>query len=134
MERPGTNLVSGRSFLTGTSGIALVDALAAMLWLKPATLATGGLLAVLSGLYMIPPGKHRTRLKKVWYLKPLVISGAWAVGGVLLPVLEAEWPITVPVIGLIGYRLLFVLPNTLLAAWPDRQGDTRAGLRAIPFK
>jgi len=61
-------------------------------------------------------------------LKPLAVAGAWAVGGVLLPVLEAGAPMTASVAGLAAYRFLFILPNVLLADWGDRAGDIAAGL------
>ncbi len=111
--------------------LALGGALAALPWLQPETLGAGAVLALGSGLYMAPVGPRRRRLKSVWYLKPVVIGGAWAVGGVLLPVLEAGVPVAFGVVALIGYRLLFVLPNALLADWPDRAGDAQAGLSTV---
>ena len=61
-------------------------------------------------------------------LKPIAIAGAWAVGGALLPMIEAERPIGFGAILFVGYRWLFILPNLLLADWGDRAGDAKAGL------
>ena len=61
--------------------------------------------------------------------KPLVVAGAWALGATVLPVIEAGQSVTVEVGLLAGYRLLFILPNVLLADWGDRGGDVAAGLQ-----
>ena len=120
-----------RRYVWVSTGLAVGGVVATLPWLQPETLAAGVVLALGSGFYMVPVGPRRRRLKSVWYLKPLVISGAWAVGGVLLPVLEAGAPVATGVVALMGYRLLFVLPNALLADWPDRAGDARAGLVTV---
>ena len=62
-------------------------------------------------------------------LKPLAVAGTWAVGAVLLPVLEAGSSLSLSVLALAGYRFLFILPNVVLADWGDRVGDAAAGLR-----
>ena len=120
-----------RRYVSISTVLAVGGMVAALPWLQPETLAAGVVLALGSGLYMVPIGSRRWRLKSVWYLKSLIISGAWAVGGVLLPVLEAGAPATAGVLALMGYRLLFVLPNALLADWPDRAGDAKAGLVTV---
>ena len=114
-----------------SSTLALVLALGVLPFLQPATLLVGLLLALLSLSYVVPLLPRRRRLKSVWFLKPVLIGGAWALGGVLLPVTEAQAPLTGAVAALFAYRFLFVLPNALLADWPDRTGDTRAGLRTV---
>ena len=118
-----------RGYVWVSTTLAVGGTVATLPWLRSETFAAGVVLALGSGLYMVPVGPRR--LKSVWYLKPLLISGAWAVGGVLLPVLEAGTPVTAGVVALVGYRLLFVLPNALLADWPDRAGDTKAGLVTV---
>ena len=70
----------------------------------------------------------RRRLKTIWWLKPLAIAGAWAVGGVVVPAVEAGRGAVPVVVGIAVYRLLLILPNVLLADWLDRAGDARAGL------
>lgn len=117
-----------RRYVWISSVVALAGALATLPFLRPATLGVGAALGVLSGFYMLPVGAGRRRLKSIWYLKPLTIAGAWAVGGVVLPVIEAGTPVTLAVVAFLGYRLLFVLPNALLADWPDRYGDAQVGL------
>ncbi|NBC18612.1 MAG: hypothetical protein GVY18_15015 [Bacteroidetes bacterium] len=110
------------------TAVALVGALLAMPFLRGPTLLLGAGLAGLSLLYVAPLLPGQRRLKGVWFLKPLAIAAAWAVGGVVAPVLEAGKSVTLAVVTLAGARLLFVLPNALLADWPDRTGDRRAGL------
>lgn len=61
--------------------------------------------------------------------KPLAVAGTWAVGAVVLPVIESGGSLSVPVLGLVIYRLLFILPNVLLCDWGDRAGDVAAGLQ-----
>jgi hypothetical protein len=62
-------------------------------------------------------------------LKPIAVAGTWAVGAVLLPVLEAGSGVSISVLALVGYRFLFILPNVMLADWGDRAGDIAAGLQ-----
>lgn len=62
-------------------------------------------------------------------VKPVVVAGVWAVGAVVLPVVEAGGTLSGSVLGLVLYRLLFILPNVLLADWGDRAGDVAAGLQ-----
>lgn len=60
--------------------------------------------------------------------KPVVVAGAWAAGGCLLPLVEAGRPLGAGAVLFVGYRGLFILPNPLLADWADRAGDAAAGL------
>lgn len=90
------------------------------------TLFYTGLLGGISALHLSPrnaAGPFLTGLTK-----PIVIAGAWAVGGVLLPLVEAGEPIGSGALLLFGDRWLFILPNLLLADWGDREGDAEAGL------
>ena len=120
-----------RGFVRGASGVAAVAALAMLPLLRPVTLAVSVGLAGVSLLYVAPLLPGRRRLKTIWYVKPLAFSGAWAMGGVVLPVLEADAPLHAGVWLLVVYRFLFVWPNVLLADWADREGDARAGLRTV---
>ena len=120
-----------RRYVWVSTGVAFVGALVTLPWLQLETLGLGLGLALCSALYIVPLGQRQWRLKSVWYLKPLLIAGAWAVGGVLMPVLEAGIPIESQVVALVGYRTLFVLPNAFLADWPDRVGDAKAGLHTV---
>lgn len=94
-------------------------------WETLVGVAVGGLLA---GLHLLPLGRWGRPLKALGPGKPLVVAGAWALGATVLPVIEAGEAATVEVGLLAGYRLLFILPNVLLADWGDREGDRAAGL------
>ncbi|MEF8797768.1 MAG: hypothetical protein V5A22_14870 [Salinivenus sp.] len=93
---------------------------------------TVGAAAVLGGvgiLHLAPVLSRARGLKATGLLKPIAVAGTWALGAVVLPVLEADAPLTLSVVGLAAYRFLFILPNVLLADWGDREGDIAAGLR-----
>jgi len=108
-------------------GLALGALLAggATLHLRPVTLMTGAGLGLIGLLYVLPG----VRLKQWGLSKPLLIAGAWSLGTTLLPVLEAGQAPGAALWLLAGYRLLWLLPNPLLADWPDRVGDRAAGVR-----
>lgn len=95
--------------------------------LRPETLIAGVTLGGV-GLMHVGLGLQERWLKAWGLLKPLAISGVWAAGAVLLPVLEAGRIITAGVGALVGYRFALVLVNTLLADVGDRAGDVRVGL------
>lgn len=86
---------------------------------------TGGLGSV-AGLHLLPRGDDGPFLAGL--SKPFVIAGAWAAGGVFLPLVETGHPIGYGVLLFFGYRLLFLLPNLLLADWGDQGGDAEMGL------
>lgn len=123
-------LAQHRGYVWISSISAAGVALAMLPMLRPATWVVGLLLAGISVLYMVPLGNRR-RLKGYGVLKPLLISTAWSVGGVVLPVLQAGVAVDGTVLMLVGYRFLFVLPNAMLSDWPDREGDGRAGLTTL---
>ena len=119
-----------RGYGWGAAALAALGALATLPFLRPATLGVGGGLALVSLLYQMPLLPRRRRLKSLALAKPVAIAGAWAVGGVLLPVLQAGASVGGLALGaLLAYRFCFVLPNALLADWPDRAGDAAVGLR-----
>lgn len=95
--------------------------------LRPATLVGGAALGCV-GLLHVGPVVRGQRLKAWGALKPIAISGVWAAGAVLLPVLEAGQAVTAGAVGLVAYRFALVLVNTLLADLGDRTGDAHAGL------
>ncbi|AEN73438.1 hypothetical protein Rhom172_1518 [Rhodothermus marinus SG0.5JP17-172] len=97
----------------------------ATLHLRPATLVAGAGLGLVGMLYVLPG----VRLKQWGLLKPLLIAGAWSLGTTLLPVLEAGRTPGADLWLLTAYRLLWLLPNPLLADWPDRVGDLASGVR-----
>ncbi len=101
----------------------------ALAWLRGGTVLGAAALAVPAGLHLLPIGRQGRLLRTMGVAKPIAVAGAWAVGGTLLPVLEANAAVDAPLIVLAGYRMCFILPNVLLADWGDRRGDVAAGLR-----
>lgn len=119
------------TLLGGGALLAGLGTIAAARHLRPQTLLAGALLGALSLSYAMPLLPGERRLKAVGGLKPALIAGAWAGGGVALPVLEAGAALDSGSGLLLGYRFLFILPNALWSDWPDRVGDRRAGLRTV---
>ena len=120
-----------RDYVRGTVLLCTVVGIGMLPFLRPVTIAAGLGLGLVGLLHVIPVLGPRRRLKTFAWLKPLSISAVWALGGVLLPVLEADRSITVGVAALAGYRFVIVLVNTLLADWGDRDGDARANLQTL---
>jgi len=61
-------------------------------------------------------------------LGSVTVSFVWAVGAVVLPVLEAGAPVfSVGAAALTVYRVPFILANVLLVDWADRKGDAAVG-------
>jgi 4-hydroxybenzoate polyprenyltransferase len=92
------------------------------------SIITAILLGAVGLLHVVPVLPGRRRLKALGSLKPIVVAATWAVGAVVLPVVESDAPITFGVGGLVVYRFLFILPNVLLADWADRTGDATMGV------
>jgi 4-hydroxybenzoate polyprenyltransferase len=99
---------------------------AMVVYLEPTTLVWTGVLGAVAGLHVLCRGRGGWFPRGV--PKPVAIAGAWAVGGALLPLVEAGRSIGVGALFFSGYRGLFVFPNLLLADWADRAGDAAAGL------
>ena len=112
-----------RAWLVGEAGVLAFVGAVAIAFLRMDTILVAGLLAGGAGLHLVRVGKWGRPLKTLGLGKPLVVAGAWAVGATLLPSLEAGLSPTPDVWALAGYRLLFLLPNVLLADWGDRRGD-----------
>ena len=110
--------------------IALSAIAAASFHLKPATFGAGAALGLAGVIYLLPILPGRNRPKGHWLIKPLAIGGAWSIGAIALPALEAGVPVDVHLAGLLLYRFLFLMPNVVLADWPDRDGDRREGLHS----
>lgn len=116
----------------GAEGILLALGLALCLpVLHVRTLAAAAGIGALAGLHVWPLGARGWRMKAWGAVKPLSISGAWALGAIVLPVLEAGAAWTAGVGALVLYRSAVLLPNVLLADWRDRRGDAAHGVAAL---
>ena len=116
-----------RRALKVSAGVLLVVAFAMLPFLQAATVAVGLLLAVV-GLAYVLPTLWGTRLKGLGSFKPVVVAGVWTLGVVLLPALEANLRLDQTIAALGGYRWALLWAATLLADYPDREGDWQAGL------
>lgn len=117
-----------RGWLRLEMGILLVVSCATIPLLQENTLWAVVPLVVVVALHLVPGEDWGRPLQRVALVKPLAVAGAWAVGGALLPMLERGALIGGAAVCLVGYRMLFILPNVLLADWGDREGDAVAGL------
>lgn len=113
----------GVAFGAGALGLAMIP------FLRPTTLILGSLLGVIGGAYVVPALAGGRRLKTFGLLKPFLVAAPWAVGAVVLPVVEAGASFTLGVGALVVYRLCWILPNVLLSEWGDRAGDAAVGLQ-----
>ncbi|ARA92913.1 hypothetical protein AWN76_006880 [Rhodothermaceae bacterium RA] len=120
-----------RGLVVGVAGLLVAGCGLGLLALRPMTLGLGVVLGLAGAGYMLPVGPGRRRLKAHPWLKPATISGAWAVGAVMMPALEAGVALTGMLLWLVVYRWCLLLPNVLLADWADRAGDARAGLQTL---
>ncbi|MFB6247695.1 MAG: hypothetical protein ABEL97_03910 [Salinibacter sp.] len=118
-----------RAWIWGEGLLLIVGAGLSVLLLQWKTISGAALLGGLGALHVWSGLSEVGESMGARLLKPLAVAGTWAIGGVLLPVLEAGAPVTASVAGLAVYRFLFILPNVMLADWGDRAGDTAAGLR-----
>ena len=107
--------------LLGVVGVSLP-------FLRPGALLVSAGLALVVGLHLLPGDRWGRPLQKIPLLKPVAVAGAWAVGSTLVPLLDGGETMRFGVFALGGYRMLFILPNVLLADWADREGDAAVGL------
>lgn len=124
-------VASHKRYVWSSALIAVLLVGASLPGIRLHTLIGGLLLALVGGSYMLPLLPQRRRLKGIGSLKPIVIGGVWAVGGVVLPLLEAGESLSLGVVAFLGYRFLFLLSNAFLADWPDRTGDESVGVRTV---
>ena len=120
-----------RTWLSVEAALLLVGAIACAALVRPQTLVAAAGLAVVGGLHVLPllPGGRRVKAFGAW--KRGSIAGAWAAGGVLLPVVEAGMPVAelaIPLAVAALGRFGIVLANVRLADAADRRGDRRHGL------
>ncbi len=126
----GTWLTRHRTIVRGSMIVAALILITLASFVRFSTLAVGGGLGLLGLLYAAPILPGRRSLKGIWYVKPVLIVGAWAVGSAVLPVLETGCNIEFGTWALAVYRALYILPNVLIADWHDRHGDRQSGLRS----
>ena len=115
-----------RGWLYGEAGALLVVGMAALSVLPLKALIWGVGLAALGGLHLLSGGTGRP-FDGLGIGKPLLVAGAWALGGAILPLVGAGVPLGATAWGLAGYRFFCILPNVLLSDWGDRAGDRAAG-------
>ncbi len=120
-----------RGYVWSSCVLAMAAGITGAGLLSNSALYAGMLLAICGLVYLLPLKK---RLKRIWYVKPLAIAGAWALGGVVLPLAEAGIGLSPGVLVFLGYRFFFILPNILLADWQDKAGDKRAGLHSLAMR
>ena len=119
-----------RGWLTAEGVALFFGGTVALFFLASDTLLVVGGLAGAAGVHLAL-GRSDGALRTAFGVgKPVLITAAWAVGGVFLPVMEAGASVTGGVGVLLAARLLFVLPNVLLSDWGDRKGDAAAGLHS----
>jgi len=97
--------------------------------LRGETVLGAGGIAALTGLHLVPLGRWGRPLKAMGLGKPIVVAGGWTLGGTLLPLIEAGRGMDLAAGALVGARMLFILPNVMVADWADRRGDAAAGLQ-----
>lgn len=117
-----------QTWLRGEIVLLLIGGGIAVGFLSPRTLFWIAGLAGGAGLHLFSVGMAERPLKSLGIGKPLAVAAAWAVGGTVLPILEAGQPLGIDGVMLTVYRFLFILPNVLLADWADRGGDAAVGL------
>lgn len=114
--------VLGEGIFLGMLGVGTLP------FLRLETLIGISLLLIPAGLHVFPAGDRRSSLRAMGGLKPIVVAGVWAIGGTMIPLVEADVSIGERAFAVTGYRWLFILPNVLLSDWGDRAGDAAAGL------
>ncbi|MGM0704311.1 MAG: hypothetical protein ACQETP_00170 [Bacteroidota bacterium] len=103
--------------------------------LTPRTQAAAAGFAAMGALYVWPI--RGWRFKHIGSAKTLVVASAWSLGVVGLPVLEGVSTAGVEgsmweMLGLVFYRMGWLLPNLLCSDWADRAADRTAGLATLP--
>ena len=120
-----------RSLMLGTCLLFLILGLSAATNLSSKTLIAGIGLAVIGVVYLLPILPDEGRLKSIWFVKPMMIAGAWSIGSVVFPALDVNLQFDGEIWGLLIYRWLFILPNVFLSDWADQKGDALAGLTSL---
>jgi 4-hydroxybenzoate polyprenyltransferase len=121
---------SHRSYVWSSTLVALSVAGFSLWHLGLRFLLPTALLAIVGsayGLSFLPQGR---RPKAVPHLKMGLIAGAWAYGGVVLPVVSSSDGLLTIAAILALYRLPLLLANLLVTDAVDREGDREAGIRS----
>lgn len=122
---------TNRTYLWGVAGGAGVLGMAMVPFLRPSTLAVGTILGGIGLAYGVPVLPGGQRLKALGVVKPFLVAIPWAVGAVVLPVVEAKGAVSLGAVALTLYRVCWILPNVLLDEWGDRGGDAAVGLQTV---
>lgn len=88
-------------------------------------------LALPTAAYLAPCLPGRRRIKEIPYVKAFHVALMWSLATVALPAAAAGRIGDPATIYLAAYRFVYLLPNTLLFDWPDREGDRRAGIKTL---
>jgi 4-hydroxybenzoate polyprenyltransferase len=94
-------------------------------------LVWGGCMGAGGVVYLLDFGRRGSRFKGHWLIKPLAIAGAWTAGTVFFPAYGNDAWLEFDVAFMALYRFTFILPNVILADWPDRDGDAAADLKPL---
>lgn len=141
VNRPGQDRWrnQARPVIYGEAAVLALGGILALTVVRLETIGAGMAIGLVGALHVVPvlPGGRRLKAWSLW--KPLTIGLAWAVGSVVLPLVEAGSPVAAwGHVQVVMYRFLFVVPNVLLADWIDREGDAAAGLTtagtALPLR
>jgi len=89
-------------------------------------------LGAFSMAYVMPVLPGRRRMKDIPFVKSALVAMGWATACVLVPLFDAPGAhMGRKAYMLAAYRTLFLLPNAILADWPDRFADQRMGIRTL---
>ena len=114
-----------RAYLFGSSVITIVCGIVAALQLPLPILAYGAVIGALGVLYSVPQRAGGRRLKDIPLVKNLLILTCWVGGVVVIPLYGDISP---KLLGLLAtYRVLYLIPNLLVADWVDAPGDVAKG-------
>jgi 4-hydroxybenzoate polyprenyltransferase len=100
----------------------------AWVFMAPALRIELACLAGFTGAYLIPCLPGRRRLKDVPFVKAFYLALIWSLATLSFPAAGLGRGTDPAALYLLGYRFLFLLPNTMLFDWPDRNGDRAGGI------
>ena len=120
---------SHKTFVGASAALFVVLGLIGSYHLDLPTILSGSMLGVIGLIYSAPILPQGKRFKEVPVVKTALILLCWVTGAVVIPVWGSVPSITFWV--LITYRMLFLLPNLLMADWIDAPGDRQVGMESF---